>query len=109
MDKRSNPFGAYHSSKQFLKDAKARAVATGYNPDLLDLDKDGKHKLVYHSPEGIRHFGLLGYGDYLYYKRHEPKIAKQKRHTFRTSHKAMSRIYGLGKYSPNELAINILW
>ena len=99
----------YHNSKQFLKDAKARALANGYNPDFLQLATDGKHKLTYHSPEGIKHFGLSGYGDYLYYKRYEPDIAKVKRSTFRTSHKAMTRIYGLGKYSPNELAINILW
>jgi hypothetical protein len=100
---------AYHKSKLFLKDAKARAVANGYNPDFLQLSTDGKHKLTYHSPEGVKHFGLLGYGDYLYYKRYEPGVAKVKRSTFRTSHKAMSRLYGLGKYSPNELAINILW
>ena len=100
---------AYHKSKLFLKDAKTQAVKSGYNPDFLELGSDGKHKLTYRSPEGIKHFGLLGYGDYLYYKRYEPKIARQKRYTFRTSHKAMSRLYGLGKYSPNELAINILW
>jgi hypothetical protein len=100
---------AYHKSKQFLKHAKARALAMGYNPDFLELASDGKHKLTYHSPEGVKHFGLAGYGDYLYYKRYEPKIAKQKRSVFRTSHKAMTRLYGLGKYSPNELAINILW
>lgn len=99
----------YHKSKLFLKDAKARAVANGYNPDLLQLGTDGKHKLTYKSPEGIKHFGLLGYGDYLYYKRYEPKIAKVKRSTFRTSHKEISRIHHLGKYSPNELSINILW
>ena len=100
---------AYHNSKQFLKDAKRQALASGYNPDFLELAKDGKHKLTYHSPEGVRHFGLLGYGDYLYYKRYEPEIAKTKRFRFRTSHKEISRIHHLGKYSPNELAINILW
>lgn len=100
---------AYHTSKQFLKDAKAKALKTGYNPDFLKLATDDTHKLTYLSPEGVKHFGRRGYGDYLYYKRYEPTIANVKRHTFRTSHKAMTRMYGLGKYSPNELAINILW
>lgn len=100
---------AYHKSKQFLKDAKAKAVRTGYNPDLLKIATDDTHKLTYASPEGVRHFGRRGYGDYLYYKRYEPDIANVKRRTFRTSHKEISRIHGLGKYSPNELAINILW
>jgi hypothetical protein len=109
MDKRSNQLGAYHKSKQFLADAKRQAVRSGYNPDFLQLGTDGKHKLTYHSPEGIKHFGLLGYGDFLYYKRYEPKIARQKRYTFRTSHKEITKLHHLGKYSPNELAINILW
>lgn len=100
---------AYHKSKQFLNDAKRAAYKRGYNPDFLELSNDGEHKLLYRSPDGLKRFGRLGYGDFLYYSRFEPDIAKQKRHVFRTSHKEISRIHDLGKYSPNELAINILW
>jgi hypothetical protein len=100
---------AYHSSKQFLIDAKRKAVSMGYNPDMLSKATDGVHKLTYLSPEGKKNFGRMGYGDYLYYKRYEPKIALKKRYTFRTSHKEISRIHHLNKYSPNELALNILW
>jgi hypothetical protein len=35
--------------------------------------------------------------------------ADQKRNTFQKSHRAMSKEYGLKKYSPNELALNINW
>jgi len=52
------------------------------------------------------HFGASGYGDYIYYKNYEPNIAEQKRNTFRKSH---SKIKDSGKYSPNQLAIRILW
>lgn len=100
---------AYHKSQQFLSDAKKIAKMRGYDPDKLELATDGVHKLTYHSPKGIRHFGRRKYGDFLYYTRFQPEIAKVKRLRFRQSHKAISRIHNLDKYSPNELAINILW
>jgi hypothetical protein len=100
---------AYHKSDLFLKDARENAQNRGYDPDKLSIATDGIHKLTYDSPNGIRHFGRRGYGDYLYYSRYEPQIAKRKRIVFRRSHGAISRIYQLDKYSPNELAINILW
>jgi hypothetical protein len=100
---------AYHTSDQFLQDAKKVAESRGYNPDLLKLSTDGVHKLTYDSPKGIKHFGRRGYGDFLYYSRYEPAIAKRKRIVFRRSHGAISRLHKLDKYSPNELAINILW
>jgi len=100
---------AYHKSNQFLKDARVVARRRGYNPDFLQLSNDGVHKLMYRSPAGLKRFGRMGYGDYLYYKRFHPEIANQKKHVFRTSHKEISKLHDLGKYSPNELAINILW
>ena len=100
---------AYHTSNQFLEDARKVALSRGYQPDRLTLANDGVHKLTYESPKGIRHFGRRGYGDYLYYSRYEPQIANRKRIVFRRSHGAISRIHQLDKYSPNELAINILW
>ena len=100
---------SYHKSSEFLRDAKRVAVSRGYNPDFLSLANDGVHKLTYKSPEGIKHFGRLGYGDFLYYKKFQPDIAKQKRNVFRTSHSKITKLHHLNKYSPNELAINILW
>jgi len=100
---------AYHRSQQFLEDARKAAKATGYDPDKLTLATNGKNKLTYDSPEGIKHFGLLGYGDFNYYKRFDPGIAEQKRRIFRASHGEISRIHRLNRFSPNELAINILW
>lgn len=99
----------YFKSNLFLQDAKENARRNGYDPSKLELSDDNIHKLIYHSPEGLKRFGRLNYGDYLYYKRFNPQIAEQKRHVFRSSHGAMSKIYNLNKYSPNELSINILW
>lgn len=93
----------------YLSEARAVAKRRGYDPEKLFLATDGIHKLEYHSPEGVKKFGRLGYGDFIIYSKQNPELAKQKRHVFRTSHNKISEIHKLGKYSPNELAINILW
>ena len=100
---------AFHRSDAFLRAARAAARKGGYDPKKLTLAEDGRHKLTYDSPEGVKHFGLRGYGDYLWYSRTDPELAVKKRHVFRTSHGALSRKRGLGRYSPNELAMHILW
>jgi hypothetical protein len=100
---------AFHRSDEFLQSAKRKARAKGYNPALLSLAKTKTHKLTYQSPLGVRHFGRKGYGDHIYYSKFEPEIADQKRRVFQRSHSAISRIHNLDKFSPNELALNILW
>lgn len=100
---------AFHRSSQFLTLAKKAASKTGYDPDKLELSDNGVHKLVYHSPKGIRRFGRIGYGDFIWYSQSDPELAKKKRNAFRRSHGVISEKYDLDKYSPNELAINILW
>jgi len=99
----------------YLGIARKVAKREGYDPSALTVALDGVHKLTYKSPEGIKHFGRVGYGDYIIYcwleRNNEiPKgFADVKRNVFRKSHSRMSEIHKLGKYSPNELAINILW
>jgi hypothetical protein len=97
---------AFHRSSDFLRRARSAARHTGYDPGALELSDDGDHKLVYHSPEGIKRFGKRGYGDYIYYKLFEPAIADIKRASYRARAGA---IRDGGRYSPNQLAINILW
>ena len=95
--------------------AKHLAKSKGYDPEKLSFATDGDHKLSYDSPQGIRKFGKVGYGDYIIWSYLErrgevPKgTADSKRNRFHKSHKAMSKIYGLSKYTPNELALNINW
>ncbi len=93
----------------YLTEAKRKARETGYDPDKLFVAKDGVHKLEYHSPEGIKKFGRLGYGDHIMYSKTDKELAEKKRNVFRKSHGAITKKYNLGKYSPNELSINILW
>ena len=98
----------------YLRVAKHVAKSRGYDPDLLGFAEDGEHKLYYDSPNGIRKFGRVGYGDFIIYTMGEGRLypkgyAQKKRNVFRKSHNAITKQYALEKYSPNELAINILW
>jgi|APCry1669189844_1035258.scaffolds.fasta_scaffold13183_2 hypothetical protein len=103
------------SPNSYLTQARMSASHHGYRPDLLSFAKDGDHKLKYQSPHGVRYFGKAGYGDYIIYeyleheKKVEPGYANKKRKVFRDSHERISEIRKLDKFSPNELAINILW
>jgi hypothetical protein len=94
--------------KLYLKKAKAKAKAAGYDPKKLMLCDDGKHKLNY---DGVK-FGALGYGDHIIYSYLEKQgevekgTASKKRKVFRKSHGAMK---DSGKFSANQMAIRILW
>jgi hypothetical protein len=100
---------------KYLNIAKKVAKKEGYNPDKLYFANNNDNKLMYDSPEGNKYFGKAGYGDFIIWSFKESKgevksgYAKQKRNVFRKSHGKISEIYNLGKYSPNELSINILW
>jgi len=99
----------------YLDVARRVAKREGYDPNKLHLSLNDDNKLKYESPEGLKHFGKAGYGDYilLTFKERNNDVPKgyadMKRRVFRKSHSAISDIHNLGKYSPNELAINILW
>ena len=70
--------------------------------------------MKYDSPEGPRCFGQVGYRDYIMWRHLERAgkvrkgYAEQKRRVFHESHGAISRLYDLGRPTPNELSINIL-
>jgi hypothetical protein len=99
----------------YLTVARRVAEREGYDPAKLDFANNNDNKLKYDSPEGIRYFGKAGYGDYIIWCFKERNndapqgYADMKRNVFRKSHGAMTKKYKLGKYSPNELAIRILW
>lgn len=103
------------SPAEYLREAKANARAHQYNPDVLTFASNGRSKLKYDSPEGPRYFGKPGYRDYIMWHHLEkhgkvkPGTAESKKRAFRESHEKISETYQLGKHSPNELALKILW
>jgi len=112
----------FWKSDYFINTARKTAKSRGYNPNNLFLANNNDNKLLYVNKGKKIYFGKLGYGDFIYYSSPEFKktgkfdndeayerFAKKKRRVFRKSHNAMSEKYNLGKYTPNELALKILW
>ena len=100
---------------EYLKKAKELAKKTGYNPNNLRFSHNGIHKLVYNHNNKLIRFGRVGYGDYIIWSIYERGglvpigYSNKKRRTFRKSHKEITKKFGLNKYTPNELAINVIW
>lgn len=102
--------------KGYLAKAKKKAKAEGYETKRLFLADDGVHKLVYKTPEGKEvPFGSAKHGDHIIWSELEKKgdvpfgTADTKRRVFRKSHEAMKGSWKSNPYSPNALALAILW
>jgi hypothetical protein len=100
---------------KYINDAKKIAKKEGYDPNKLSYADNDDNKLKYDSPDGIKYFGKAGYGDFLIWSHKEKNgdvkkgYSKMKKNVFRKSHGAITKMYNLDKYSPNELSIKILW
>jgi hypothetical protein len=100
---------------KYLSYMKKQAKKAGYDSKQLMLDNDDKHKLRISTEDGVKHFGAVGYKDFFIYTHLEknkqvPKgTAKQMRDRFQKSHGAITTKRKLGRNSPNELALKILW
>ena len=91
---------------EYIKQAKKFAKAAGYKDwNTLKLADDGKHKLVL---RGVK-FGSITNNDYIIYKQHFPTIADVKRKQYLARATKIKGDWKKDKYSPNSLAINILW
>jgi hypothetical protein len=102
------------SKQHYLRSVGRKAKEHGYPP--FQLATDGKHKLEIRTPQGrLVRFGRLGYGDYILYTSLEaqgksPKgFAEQKRSGFQNSHTKIKGNWKSNDYSPNNLALRILW
>lgn len=100
----------------YLKEAQRRAKVAGLPYKLLGFADDGIHKLAIPNTEGkLIRFGRVGYGDHLIWnhleneEKAEKGTADAKRNTFRKSHSAMKGNWRKNPFSPNNLALAILW
>jgi len=106
-----NPF-----FKNYLRAVKVRAELNGYDPDAVRMADDGIHKVEYKTPTGqtVR-FGRVGYGDFILWTHleREGKVPKgyalRKRAVFHKSHEAIKGDWKTNPYSPNNLALALLW
>jgi len=105
-----------YSPKKYLSKVRAKAKKAGYNPKKLSFCRDGIHKLQMETPDGsMVKFGRVGYGDFHIWSflerngKVEKGEAKKRRKLYL---KRASKIKGDWKeneYSPNNLAMKILW
>jgi hypothetical protein len=100
----------------YLKEAQRRAKEAGLAYKLLGFADDGVHKLAIPDENGkVERFGKVGYNDFLIWSHLEkaqsvPKGTSAKyRERFRKSHSKMPGDWKRNPYSPNNLAIQILW
>ena len=103
-------------SASYLKEARRKAKLHHYPYKLLGFANDGNHKLAIPDENGrVIAFGKVGYGDHLIYSHQEAlqKVsagtAEKKRNVFRKSHTKIKGDWKKNPFSPNSLALNILW
>lgn len=104
------------SPEDYLAKAKAKAKEAGLKADTLTFSDDKKHKLEIKDNYGrITRFGLVGYGDFILYNAWADKglvdknMPLVKRNTFLKSHSKIKGYWRNNPYSPNNLAMKILW
>jgi hypothetical protein len=104
------------SPSAYLEKARRRAKEEGYEPRMLGFAKDGIHKLAIADSGGrVHRFGRVGYGDFIIWSHLEesgkaPKgKASQKQNTFHKSHSKIRGDWMKSPFSPNNLALKILW
>jgi len=100
----------------YLKEARRRAKQSNYPAQLLGFADDGIHKLAIPDRDGrIIKFGAVGYGDHTLWSALESQgraakgTAEAKRSTFHRSHSQIKGDWKSNKYSPNNLALRVLW
>jgi DNA adenine methylase len=99
----------------YLSKARELAKHTGYDPSKLEFCNTGNNKLMYESPDGLVHFGAPKYHDYIIYSFLESKgevekgTADKRRDAYRARATNIKGNWKKNKYSPNNMAINILW
>ena len=97
---------------KYLKIAKKKAKDNGYNPDKLHFSCNGKHKLYYDkddNKEGCIFFGDKDYNDYIIYTLTKNTNADKYRDAYLARATKIPGDWEKDKYSPNNMAIKILW
>jgi hypothetical protein len=105
------------SPEAYLRTARSAARKAGYkNASKLTFSSKPTAKLTIPNEKGTPiHFGRAGYGDFLIWshlekKKKAPKgTAEKKRATFQKSHSAIKGDWRSDDYSPNNLALRVLW
>lgn len=96
------------SPSAYLREARQKASTIGYTGTLNFSDKDEYKLMMEHNGKQI-YFGRVGYNDFLIYSRLNKDIAENRRQRFWASHLKIKGKWKQNPYSPNWLALGILW
>jgi hypothetical protein len=98
------------SDAAYLRRVRAAAKKAGYDPRRLHLAKDGKHKLAMTTDDGrVVRFGAIKMRDFILWKHTEPSKADARRKNYLARASNIKGDWKNDKFSPNNLAIKILW
>ena len=105
------------SPSAYLKEARRKAKSEGYSPNDLSFANNNVHKLEMRDPKTgkVSRFGRVGYKDFLMWSHLEKKgkvekgTADSKRERFQKSHSAIKGDWKHNPFSPNRLALSVLW
>ena len=101
---------AHISPSTYLEHAKKKAKALGLAHSMLGFSNDDKHKLQIPNHEGkIIKFGAVGLGDYILYTLQKDPQAEKHRKAYRARATKIKGDWAKDPYSPNSLAIGVLW
>lgn len=98
------------SPSEYLEKAKKNAKARGLAASMLGFSSDEKHKLQIPNAEGkIVRFGAVKKGDYILYTLQKSPEAEKHRKSYLARATKIKGDWAKDPYSPNSLAIGILW
>ena len=101
---------------EYIGAVRSLAKKNGYDPADVSFADTPEHKIAIKRPDGgITRAGRVGYGDFIiwsYMESHKMApagTADKKRDTFRKSHSKIKGDWKADKFSPNNIALNLLW
>ena len=104
------------SPTSYLRRIRRSAREAGYEARNVMLATDGVHKIAVMTPDGsMRYAGRVGYGDFHLWSMLEARgdaprgTAEEKRRMYRARATQIRGRWRDDPYSPNSLAIHILW
>ncbi len=94
----------------YLRKARAAAKKAGYDAAKLQFADDNKHKLMMVADDGRQvRFGAAGYGDFLLHSAKDKAAGEKARKAYLARAKRIKGDWAADKFSPNNLAISVLW
>lgn len=95
---------------EYLEAAKEAAKKKGLPENMLGFSSDDKHKLQMPNADGkIIRFGAVGLGDYILYTLSKDAKADDHRRRYLARATKIKGDWKKDPFSPNNLAINVLW